>query len=380
MKSFRLQGLITTILLAALVWPGCACNDSIPIDEIEDPVAYIARPPSALASFVEPILLQPVSSWGDREVMIMDAATGATWQVTSNGRNELQPTWSPSGTHLMYLSMVDPAWISTNSYPTTLREEIFVYDLEERTSEHVDLSWALDSGPASAQIAPDELLDVGWLECAAWSPVDTTKIAVGVQVDIATFMNPEREKHRLVLLDTEEKTGRFLARYDGRCASLLWSADGRYLHAQTSKKLFIETDSGKTHDLKGSHTVQGDTLNYAVLDWMNETVIVRGYGRNIDDYVLYGYDVQREKWSTPLEMVSRKNKVLAFAPIGPDDEVDSVDYIVRRDSAGGYYEDFWRYHRPEGIFERLTYDGMPKREVTSYDRKRPPRQDRRPSP
>lgn len=52
---------------------------------------------------------------------------------------------------------------------------------------------------------------LGWLECAAWSLVDSTQIAIGVTVQGPQLGHPQQKDiHRIVLIDTAEKTARLL--------------------------------------------------------------------------------------------------------------------------------------------------------------------------
>lgn len=164
---------LALFLLASLLG-GCRCNRSVSLDEVREPVAYTGRPPSGISSLLAKLSPKPVSQWGDRELMLLDAATGETWQLTSNGENDYQPVWSPSGTHLMYLGLQN--W----PFQNTKTKRLYVYDLKQGAIRQVDLSWARELGPASLQPKGDKN---DWLDCAAWSPVDSTKIAVGVQVD-----------------------------------------------------------------------------------------------------------------------------------------------------------------------------------------------------
>lgn len=365
-----MKRILLFLVLVALALGACDTNRSVPLDQIAEPVAFVNTPVGEGES----------ASRSDRELAVLDAASGETWQLTSDWANDAQPTWSPSGTHLMFISGRE---IDSNGpippWPTSTGiNKVFVYDLKPGTIQHIDLSWALESGPAMPQESEESMKTLGWLECAAWSPVDTTKIAVGVTIKSAHWKDPSKREEmipterRIVLLDMEEKTGRMLTKYiDPSCHRLFWSPDGKHIGVIGGEEIdYIRVATGEEYKLQGDHVLWGDSLHYVPLDWgpNGDSLLVRGYSRKIDSLAVYRYNVEDNKWSSSLGKYADVDRVVQYAPWTTG--APNRDFIVLRSSPDSYHDDLWRYLRLDGKFERLTDDQNPKTQhVVSYQRK-----------
>jgi hypothetical protein len=349
----------------ALLLVGCDSSQTVPIEEVDEPVAYVGRPPGGIATALAEAVSWRASSWSDEELFLLDASSGETWQLTSTGSNLWQPTWSPSGTHLMYLSL------QVRPFGRPNVRKLFVHSLKRGTARQVDLSWALESGPAAPEIPKRNALQLGWLECAAWSPIDTTKIAVGVTVDGPSTENPfEDQERRIVLLDTQNQTGRTLARYEDLCGELSWSPEGKYIDVGLEEFDLLKVDTGETISFAREYVVEGDSLQHHASigwGWKEGSILVRVFSFEVDKYSVHKYNVGKKEWSGSMGVFSFPSKVVSNAPVRPPGIDESfLDFIILRDSLDTSYSDLWRYRRPEGTYERLTADRMPKQDVVPY--------------
>lgn len=361
--------LVFTSLLILIGWGNgqeTPRGRGVPSGSLERPIAYISHPNAGRAA----------SRW-ERELMVVDAASGKTWQLTSNRADDQAPVWSPSGTHLMYLSRpvsMTPGMRNQGEY------RLMVHELMSGRNRQIDLSWVKKSEVAS----PQNGIITNWLGCAAWSPVDSTQVAVGVMVkgplaDVEKFVEMEmdelrkamQEKHRIVLIDLEERTVRLVAENEDRCSGISWSPNGDFLLVNSGNDFdYLDVDTGEKRSVRGEHTVSGKSLSYSVTDWTPNTLslLVRGYLLEPDTLVAYRYDLESEMWSKPLGRFGGRQYVLEYAP--PEDNnanVEDLDLVLLRSEKDSFYDDLWLYQRPEGTFKRLTEDRMPKmQDVASY--------------
>lgn len=353
------------ILLLVFTTIGCDSNYSVPLERVEEPVAYVSHPDAGSAA-----------SRSERELMLLNAATGTTWRLTSDWANDRQPTWSPSGTHLMFISGRNPDGHGPiRPWPvSTGINRLFVYDLKDGIVRHVDLSWARTSGPMRAQESEGSMRSLGWLECAAWSPTDTTKVAIGVTVRGPHWKDPDKKEdmveveRRIVLLDLEARTGRLLTTYTNpSCHGLFWAPDGKHLGVFGAGEIdYLRVGTGEVFTLQGDHVRWGGELQYVPLDWgpKGDHLLVRGYSREVDSLAVYEYNVRTEAWSSSLAVLANTARVQKYVPRENGDP--DGDFIVLRSSEESFYDDLWRYRLPEGKHERLTDDRMPKLDVVSY--------------
>jgi hypothetical protein len=354
------------LFAAALVLiVGCDTDRAIPIRYIEAPVAFVAHPGAGR-----------VISASEQELMVLDAATGRVWQLTSDWANDGQPSWSPSGSHLLFISGRPkgfeppvPPWPSSSGV-----DRLFIYDLNDGRIDPVDLSWAHASGPASPEDSEQGIGTLGWLECADWSPLDSTQIAIGVTIGLSEQPSLTRRKRRLVLVDLEEQTARMIAEYDELCSGLLWSPDGRYLATQGLDSFdYVEVGTGKTHRVQGSHVVDDDSVNnYVAVDWglKPASLLVRGYSFGPSDtHVYYRYNVRQKTWSDRLDQLEWPDRIVGYSPFDPrTTQEDSLGRIILRalGKQNTYQTDLWLHRRPKDTDFRLTDDQTLKFGVRSF--------------
>jgi dipeptidyl aminopeptidase/acylaminoacyl peptidase len=340
---------------------GCDTSAPVPIDQIEAPVTFVNHPDAGWAA-----------SRSERELMVLDAASGNIWQLTSDWANDGKPIWSPSGTHLLFISGREtgfrdpiPPWPSSSGI-----NKLFIYDLKAGQIEPVDLSWAYASGPAVPNESEEAMRTLGWLQCAAWSPVDSTRIAIGVTVQGPQLDNPQQKNiHRIVLIDTVEKTARLLTEYHELCGRLLWSPSGEYLVMSTFDREtveYVEMDTGRRHSIEKNDAVDDEKIYYPI-DWNStgNTLLVGTKIPLTETSELYEYDVDGKSWSEGLGRFSYPDRVVGYAPAGLSGP-DSTGFIVLRDDEDTFYTDLWLYRRSDSTERRLTHDRMPKLGVSSF--------------
>lgn len=337
-----------------VLFSGCDTDQPAPLGRIEEPVAYVGRPDA------DP---DELSSASDQELMLLDAASGKTWQLTDDWAYDQHPVWSPSGTHLMFISgrEVGIHW-PVPPWPTSTGiEKLFVYSLKNGEIRHVDLSWAKRSGPAAPKGSELTTKMTGWLECATWVPMDTTQIVIAAEVGL---------QGRILLLNTEEQEARLLASYGGDiCYRLMRSPDGKHVAFRgENKQFYLNLESGKRFSFQGGHTLGGDSLYYRPLDWGAEghSLFVTGERHDPDSTAVYEYDIREKSWSPALGTFGPRNEVVQVIPQGQSGRVGSPDLLIRRDSSNTRGMDFWRYKLPEKTFKRLTYDRTFKIYEASY--------------
>lgn len=351
--------IITTIFLS------CHGTDSVPMEGVSQPVAYVSHPDAGWAA-----------SSSERELMLLEASTGKTWQLTSDRAVDAQPTWSPSGSHLMFLSDRNPngSGLARMWSTGTGIRRLFIYGLSQGIIRHVDLSWARSSGPARAQGPSFKMQDLGWLECAAWSPLDTTKVAIGATVRAAQWKDADKKEElaprerRIVLLDLETQTGKLLTTYsETSCHRLLWSPNGKYLGMIGPEETdYVDVRTGETSELKRTYVRWGGPLWYVPLDWTPDgnRLLVRAYSHNVDSVAVYEYDVQTDEWSPSLAVLADTARVQSYMP--GDNGAAHGDLLVLNSAEDTFYDDLSRYRLPEADHVWLTDDQMPKLGVSSY--------------
>lgn len=353
-RRFVVLPALFAMLFGALLL-GCEPDQAVPIEEIEAPVAYINHPDPGQSA-----------SRSERELMLLDAATGETWQLTNDWANDRLPVWSPSGTHLMFVSGRGVEQKSLPPWPVgTGVDRLFIYDLKAGSIEHVDLSWARESGPAAPEVPEDDMRTLGWLECGAWSPVDTTKVAVGVTVGWKGNMESAR---RLVLLDLEAQEARLLAEYTRLCGALSWSPDGRFLLTGVGSFDILDVENGKKYVLKENADVTDSNMNYSPVEWSPEgMLLVKEYSIEADTSTVYMYDAREGEFSDEMGGFPEKIRGIHYAPTRRRKSGRrKLDLITLRELETSFYTDLWLQQRPDGSEKRLTDDRMPKRDVTSY--------------
>lgn len=352
------------LLLGALLAAGCAQDATVPIDQIQAPVVYTNHPNAGFSATAN-----------EQELFLVDAASGQTWRLTSNGVRDEQPVWSPDGTQLLFLS-TRPVLGRTGGDAL----QLFRYDLGTGRVAHVDLDWAYyGSGPASPELPEDNMRILGWLECVAWSPVDPTQVAIGVTVDTKMSDPPNIRVRRLVLLDLEERTSRLIAPYKRNCNSLFWAPDGRYLAiADNNDFHYVDAETGEKHAITGDHVVNGDTVTgYSPVDWTasGDQLLVKGRAvvirerelLRISDSVYYTYNVRDHTWSERLATMPHNHFAVGFAPASSQPTPgDSLRFIVQREEEGSFHSDLWLYGASGATEIRLTDDQMPKRDARPY--------------
>ncbi len=348
----------------ALTLLGCGGDGAVPIGSIEAPVAYVSHPDAG-----------SVASRSDREMMIMDAMSGETWQLTSDGARDGHPTWSPDGKQLMFISDRNPSGLGLMpSWSTgTGWNRLFIYDLEKGMVSHVDLSWAYDSGPAKARESDLIMRSLGWLGCAAWSPVDENQVAIWVIVRNAHWKDPSEreqmiaEEYRVVLLDLEAKTGRLLAVRNDACGRLDWSPDGSYLILHgSSRSDYLNVKTGNTFSIDLPRGLGQERRSVVLTDWKprEEQLLIRELDVDGEADAVYTYDIRDSTLSRALGVFAETMQVSEYMPLSTSQ--DTLDFLVRQYSHTTYHSDLWRYRQVTGKAERLTRDGMPKLNIRSY--------------
>ncbi len=358
------------MLALFLLSVGCNSTTSVPLDEIEAPVAFINHPDAGRSA-----------SRSERELMVLDASSGRVWQLTSDGFRDSQPTWSPSGTHLLFLSSRPSGRFPGRSpgLRSPTHQQLFVYDLRAGRIAPIDISWAYDDGPAAPTESEQSMRSLGWLECAAWSPIDTTQIAIGVTAASSTMPSLTRRNRSLVLLDTEARTARLIADYDELCGGLQWSPDGRYISIigmsdGTDDFDYVEVDTGKKLVIQGGESIDDEeTYFFTPIGWgpapHNLLVSTVSHETLITD--VYIYDVESQSRPERLGRFPSEDIVEAYMPGFGGGSPDSLGLIVRRQLETSFFNDLWVYQWPEGSERRVTRDRMPKLDVVSFHGKKP---------
>ena len=363
------------MLALFLLSVGCNSTTSVPLDEIEAPVAFINHPDAGRSA-----------SRSERELMVLDASSGRVWQLTSDGFRDSQPTWSPSGTHLLFLSSRPSGRFPGRSpgLRSPTHQQLFVYDLRAGRIAPIDISWAYDDGPAAPTESEQSMRSLGWLECAAWSPIDTTQIAIGVTAASSTMPSLTRRNRSLVLLDTEARTARLIADYDELCGGLQWSPDGRYLSITGGGDDFeyVDVDTGDKLAPEGDPFVDGSG-SYVPIDWgpTSTSLLIRAFYFDTPTSELYIYDIETHSWSKKLGRFLGGHRVKAYMPGFGGGSPDSLGVIVHRELETSFFNDLWLHRLPvapdSGAVEdvsvgrRLTTDRMPKLDVVSFHGKKP---------
>lgn len=128
-------------------------------------------------------------------------------------------------------------------------------------------------------------------------------------------------------------------------------------------------DTGKLQKLQGGPW--GNSLSDGAIDWRGDTLLVKGDSAEVDSYSVYEYKLDQEAWSASLGVFPDSSRIVQYMPAGLEKQHEHVrDFIVLNEPLYYPRSDLWRYRRPEGVFERLTDDRMPKQDVTSYHGKR----------
>lgn len=335
----------------------------MPVDRIKAPVAYVSHPGAGA-----------VVSQSERELMVLDAVSGKTWRLTSDGASDGNPTWSPDGRQLMFVSDRDPSGLGL--IPSwsmgTGWDRLFIFDLEEGVVRHVDLSWAYASGPAKARESDLIMRSLGWLGCAAWSPVDKTQVAIWVIVRNAHWKNPSkrkqmiREEYRVVLLDIEAKTGRLLAVRNDACSELDWSPDGTHLILDGySGDEYLNVKTGEAFSIDLPRRSGEEDRTAILADWNpnSEKLLVRKQDVDGKDAV-FTYDIGDRRLSRSLGVFTDTMQVSEYAPHGTSQ--DTLNFLIRQYSHTSYHSDIWLYRQVSDEVERLTRDGTPKWDIRSY--------------
>jgi Tol biopolymer transport system component len=251
-------------------------------------------------------------------------------------------------------------------------DRLFIFDLEEGVVRHVDLSWAYASGPAKARESDLIMRSLGWLGCAAWSPVDKTQVAIWVIVRNAHWKNPSkrkqmiREEYRVVLLDIEAKTGRLLAVRNDACSELDWSPDGTHLILDGySGDEYLNVKTGEAFSIDLPRRSGEEDRTAILADWNpnSEKLLVRKQDVDGKDAV-FTYDIGDRRLSRSLGVFTDTMQVSEYAPHGTSQ--DTLNFLIRQYSHTSYHSDIWLYRQVSDEVERLTRDGTPKWDIRSY--------------
>jgi len=353
------------LFVMGLFFVGCENDRPVSFSTIQAPVVFISNPDAG-----------NVASLSGQELMLLDVATGRSWRLTSDWASDRQPTWSPSGSHVMFISDRDPdgsSMIPPWATGTGI-DRLYTLDLKNGEIHHIDLSWAYDSGLAKARVPEGDMRTLSWLDCAAWSPVDSSQIAVGVTVKGAYWEgNPETSKmrpsdHRIVLLDLHTRESHLLAEPSKHCSSLDWSPDGRYLSVNGPNDFeYIDVKTRRTFSAVPYNLPNNEPVQFVHTDWINDNnklkslVMYVDFNSNI--YYSYEYNVKTRKAS---EIGAFQDSVTTaqYAPRTTKD--GNRNLILRQWSRDDFYEDLYLYHTTEQSFVRLTHDQTPKKDIRSY--------------
>lgn len=340
------------VILVVVVSLACEQTYPVPADDLRAPVAFISHPDAG-----------SVVSQSEQELMVHDLSTGSQWQLTQDGHLDTNPVWSPSGTHLFFVSS---RIVNSGEYPWGMTGQglgFFTFELHTGTVHPVDLHWARASGPA----APDSAASVRWIEgMGAWSPVDSTKIVAVVMVDGpkpgAPFHPRER---RLVLFDMEEETARLLTPYANQSASgsLRWSCDGRYLAIESisgsSAFNVVNVQTGETLDVRPPPGIYPEAETHGAQGWTTEgRLVVVSRSNEQRRARIYLVDISTNEWT---EFMRIERSVWGAHPV-PSGLQEQASMIVlqrlKKDHEPGYLpHEIALYPTPKSEPVPITHGG-----------------------
>jgi Tol biopolymer transport system component len=191
------------------------------------------------------------------KIFLVSAQGGSTEELLAENFNEVDPSWSPDGTHLAY------GRLATSTAPEV--EAIFVVDLKTRQVSTVPGSDGLFS--------------------PRWSPQGRFLAAI-----------PGNDQTQLMLFDFQTQRWSEWTKDVGQIGFISWSKDGKYIYFDTlltSKPLFGRVKLGGAQfepvvDLKGIHRFFGPWAEWNGIAPDSSPVLVR----DISTYEIYALDMR----------------------------------------------------------------------------------------
>jgi dipeptidyl aminopeptidase/acylaminoacyl peptidase len=342
---------------------------SIPIDHLSSPVVYIDYPDGGQR-------IGPSES----ELMMLDLATGRSWQLTDDAAYDYSPSWSPSGSHVLFLS--SRSFHPIIPWPRDSGSTgLFKYDLDEGAIIRIDLSWLRDHKQVGVTSAIDQR--EGWLDCASWAPSDSTVIYLGVTVGgPAPFdLSPQPER-LLVKVDMESKSVDVLSKIS-QCSNLWISPNGRYvsgavpLDAQNKKWVSVFDQERREWNQIDVSEPNGPSRPQYPLNWVGDgRLALYASGERSINYV-YAVDLETTD-ATPVDTLQLEDFEFLQAFVSPvlnadpgimnqsrPDWVDPTQgqIIIDKRVGGHISDDLFLHDISTGTRTRLTSTMYPKSHV-----------------
>lgn len=355
-------GLICLGLLGTYFFSG---NDvSVPASEITAPLAYVDHPESGTNV-----------SMGEAELMVMDLATSQRWQLTDDSVYDISPIWSPSGSHLLFLStreheFATPGWTGSGT------QRVYTYNLQNGDIQLLDLSWAR----RHERVGADSPL--GWIDCATWSPTDTTKVYLGVTVGGLSPSDPSSSvDRRLLVVHTGERKVEEVTAIE-TCGHMSVSPTGRYIkgvvNPSSDETVFQSVYDTQTQSWvsKPSELAGDDGFVHQAMQWLPDGRLLTSSfpNQNQDNEVrVYAVDVASSKSELISTFRSKDHEFLRRLVPYPvtegmplpslDTILSSPTFIVEKRVGMSMENDLFAYTPSKQHYVRLTHTKNPKLSV-----------------
>jgi len=358
--------ILGTAYFIAVTLPLFELDASVPIDQLSSPIIYVDYPDAGQR-------LGPSES----ELMILDLETRQSWQLTNDAAQDLSPTWSPGGAHVLFIS--SRSQYSIMPWPTDSGATgLFTYDLKAGVVERVDLQWLRDHGEVGSTPSLDQR--EGWLDCAAWAPSDSTVLYLGLTVGpmTAVGITPQYDR-RLVKVDIESKSVDVLSSIR-RCGDLRISPNGRYVSgaepqtARNSKWVTVfDQDAGEWKLIGVPQSVEEPAPQYP-LNWFADGRLALYASGNHSSYHVYAFSLERGE-GTLLDTLHLEDfeypRAIVAAPSNEDswkrnhqgaqqDDATMGQIIIDKRVGGSGQDDLFLHNIATGKRLRLTRTMYPK--------------------